>query len=198
MFQSKRATLLNRGRMWMLFVLGMFGVSTTTNAAPETLAEWSEDGVAVSIVRDGKRAELRWTLLLEQPWSATKESVSTCRGAKNLVSGEQSITPMSGKKDAFRLVQETPFFLPEAWYELQCSARHEDNKRVLTWKRIRGSSSVYQRTWTLQPKGAKTEVVHRFVIELPFDVPDVFARRRLRQQVVEDVQSFRNWAAQLR
>jgi hypothetical protein len=179
--RSLRATL----------VLALCVSTTLAVAAHAEIVRADGDRYRATVDRQGKVVRLRWTTLVSKPPDDVARALSQWARAKSLVSGAARVEVRKSTPAAAELhiERETPFFLPDVWFDVRAEKKPLDGGGWrIAWTRLDGTAKSYLRTWDVRPDAAGTRVTHEFLLEMPFDVPSLFARNRLRAQITGDVE----------
>ncbi|MCP4503546.1 MAG: hypothetical protein GY822_26745 [Deltaproteobacteria bacterium] len=176
-----------------VWALMAFLFSSMAQAAPEQVASWDKDGCKASITREGRLTHMTWSAVVDAPLKKVQATLEDWQHAQAVVSGtKQVLLKKKGKAGAhLRVEREAPFFFPDVWFEVKASSEVKVGKVHVVWAFLEGSGEAYRREWTLVKEGNKTRVLHTFQLGLPYDLPNVFVKSRLSQQVEEDLQELR-------
>jgi hypothetical protein len=160
--------------------------ATVALAADTVVAETHR----ATVDRDGKRVQVAWASIVPVDYATLTGRLAEAANTTALVSGEDvsiRVLRKDGRNADLRMERKTPFFLPDVWFEVRASILPDGDKTRIRWKRLDGTAKEFQREWTLRPDGEHTRVECRTLVQLPFNVPDFFAKRRIRQTMLEDM-----------
>jgi hypothetical protein len=148
-----------------------------------------------TIQREGKLVVVKWRTFLEgTTLNVVQAKLTDWPRASATVSGTKHIKAKANGEGQMVLFieRETPFFLPSVNFQVLAKSLREESGNIrVSWERLSGTAKVYERVWELsaQEQGVKGVLVeHRFKIEIPFDLPNLFVERRMKKQLQQDAE----------
>lgn len=165
-----------------------------STAAAETLVAETH---RATVKRDGKNVHVRWVSVVPVAYQEMRSRLSEGAMTTSLLTSDDAtvqVLARQGTAARLRMDRKMPFFLPDVWMEVRALVTTDGDRTRIEWSRLDGSVEKYHRVWTLRPEGEHTHVECVTRLQLPFDIPDVFAQRRMRSQVKEDLAGLANVA----
>jgi hypothetical protein len=140
------------------------------------------------IDRNGKEVHLKWSTEVALAPDEVVRRLTRWSEAERFVSGVTSVKleKTEGGAAILRVDRDMPFFLPEVWIRVRADQQRKDGVWTIHWRVLEGTMKSYDRVWHVRTAPGGARVDHAFVFEMPFDVPNLFAKGRMRRQLVED------------
>jgi len=143
---------------------------------------------AGTIAREGKVVHLSWSTEVALAPDEIARRLTNWSNAERFVSGAKLVKLEKREGDAavLHVDRDMPFFLPDVWLKVRAERQQTGDSWTIRWRRLDGNMKVYDRVWRISPAAGGARIDYKFDFEMPFDVPNVFAKKRMKQQLVED------------